>query len=505
MVLAALVATLVGAAGGQAATTGTVAPRIVGGTTASPTDAPWQALVLPGQFLCGGSILDATHVVTAAHCVYDTTDNDAVSSPDEIRVYGGVSDRRQLTGGSVQRVTVISVAIKPDFDPVAFSNDAAVLTLQAPGFSFNGDSVKPIALDDVGHDPSFSDNLQISGWGSTAAQAAGGTNPPTLSNTLQVISDLHKASCAPYGGIDTTIQICAGTLGKDACQGDSGGPLAQSISGTWRLVGIISWGVGCATAQYPGVYTRVAGPDVHAFLVNPTARAETVPVNTSAPVVTGTPAVGGVLSCAAGAWSSGHATEMSFVAADGTVLSTSGSLTVPASVAGSTVTCTVTYANFSGTTTARSAPVAIPAPVPVPVATPPAVITPPPTSTAPQGLPVIPADTRAPTAKVTSARCRGASCVLKLSVSDPQPSSGLARVSVSVTTSYRTSCVRKGKRRSCTKTTRKTLKARATGTGTYTVSTGRLRKGTHVFSVAAADQAGNRQSRAVKVTRRTSR
>lgn len=95
----------------------------------------------------------------------------------------------------------------------------------------------------------------MSGWGTLSS---GSSSLPTILQAVTVnivsSSDCHKAY-ESYGGI-TDNMICAAVSGggKDACQGDSGGPLVADES----LVGLVSWGVGCAEANYPGVYSNVA-------------------------------------------------------------------------------------------------------------------------------------------------------------------------------------------------------------------------------------------------------
>lgn len=52
--------------------------------------------------------------------------------------------------------------------------------------------------------------------------------------------------------------FCASAAGKDSCQGDSGGPAISTVGTTKYLVGVVSWGYGCADPRYPGVYSNVS-------------------------------------------------------------------------------------------------------------------------------------------------------------------------------------------------------------------------------------------------------
>ena len=62
--------------------------------------------------------------------------------------------------------------------------------------------------------------------------------------------------------IDEERNICAGGSAKGGlgtCKGDSGGPLqCQNKDGKWYQVGVVSWGLPCAYANVPDVFTRVA-------------------------------------------------------------------------------------------------------------------------------------------------------------------------------------------------------------------------------------------------------
>merc|ERR1711963_1230214 len=94
-----------------------------------------------------------------------------------------------------------------------------------------------------------------SGWGTLSS---GGSSTDTL-QYVQVPAITNSQCNNAYGGSITDAMICAGYPGigeKDACQGDSGGPFVCSDNGKAVIAGVVSWGNGCALADYPGVYAR---------------------------------------------------------------------------------------------------------------------------------------------------------------------------------------------------------------------------------------------------------
>ncbi|CAL4104373.1 unnamed protein product, partial [Meganyctiphanes norvegica] len=87
--------------------------------------------------------------------------------------------------------------------------------------------------------------------------AGGGDQAKVLMEvTVTTVNNAYCEKSYPGEILDT--MLCAGGEGgKDACQGDSGGPLIASAGNHHVIIGVVSWGRGCAMAGYPGVYTRV--------------------------------------------------------------------------------------------------------------------------------------------------------------------------------------------------------------------------------------------------------
>ncbi|XP_040570357.1 trypsin-1 [Lepeophtheirus salmonis] len=214
--------------------------RIVGGEEAEPNSIPFQiSFQTTGDFhFCGGSVMDKDTVITAAHCC------DSFNSW-EVQVVAGEHDLFS-TSGDEQKIPVKDITYHEMFGSLGMNYEICLLKLKS-SLDLN-EKVKPVALPKK--DQEFTGDVVVSGWGTISSN--GLSSPVLRSVTVQVVSDEY-CSDAYYGSNDET-NICAAAPGKDSCQGDSGGPLAQD--GT--LVGIVSWGYGCATPGYPGVYAKVS-------------------------------------------------------------------------------------------------------------------------------------------------------------------------------------------------------------------------------------------------------
>lgn len=279
-------------------------PLIVGGQDADPGEWPWQAMVLPGDYLCGGSLIAPDWVVTAAHCVVQ--ENGTPFPPAQVQVVLG--KHQYLAADATQQVHAVSQVIAhPSYNPLTADHDVALLKLAAPALL--NSAVQPVPLvrspvDDALVAPG--EIAWVTGWGALAS----GGDPPAVLQEVDVPIVSNSACNVAYGGDITANMLCAGYTqgGKDACQGDSGGPLVVSDGvGGWRLAGIVSWGYECAAPGFPGVYARVSryvawieaqtGPGATSTpptathtAIPPTATATPSSTATATPTATTTPA-----------------------------------------------------------------------------------------------------------------------------------------------------------------------------------------------------------------------
>ncbi len=216
---------------------------IVGILLAGVTD------VYEAQF-CGGTLIAAEWVLTAAHCTFDME-----MSPFFAKDLDVVVGSNQLRNGMGERVAVDRIVRHKDFDFATYYNDIALLHLE-----------RAVAAETVAwaSDTSVMKNslakATVMGWGVTED----GYGATTLKQAnLPIVS---QKSCAAFyaeqGYIVGQSMVCAGykTGGIDACAGDSGGPLLiwNNTTGQWLQIGIVSAGAGCAEPGYYGLYTRLA-------------------------------------------------------------------------------------------------------------------------------------------------------------------------------------------------------------------------------------------------------
>jgi trypsin len=507
---------------------------VVGGVPVDVGDLPWTvALVDPtafdpldGQF-CTGTLIAPTTVLTAQHCV-------AGSLPEEIQV-ASAPDRLSIPisedpadGTELRDVTAIRVHPAGENLEAGGSRwDLALMTLDS-AFSVrtNGAETLPGIATPPGDNSLWvvEDELVVAGFGVYGIDS--GSSDILRAAVVQRFPDngftnlgLGCGEDDVYGtDFEATNMLCAAVPfgGVDSCQGDSGGPLIAPADGTidtdvlddptdWRLVGVTSWGAGCGIEGLPGVYGRLgqdtAGPGpslsmndfarslLDAGIPDPALQPEGNP-GAVLTVSDTTPQVGDTLTCQgadpADFTPAADSVEIVWQISDdpgdpfGFDIATGSTYEVIDLDIGGFLRCVARgrVDGVGGYGEVRSAYTdAVPQPgggqtiieVPVEVPVP-----------SPRDSDV--ASPRVGTVRASCSR-RSRRCTLRFSVSDAEPSAGIAAVLATVKS-------RRG--------FSKSLRARAQDDGSFVLRTGRLKPGRYTVELIAIDRAGNVQGRATK-------
>jgi len=264
--------------------------RIVNGKTAKPNSWPWIAGVLnplsetegsysgliSNRLSCGGSIISSTHILTAAHCVFDD-DNKLMKN---LQVIVGEHDTNyddeKCDDGKCERIVNVNcIKVHPNYNTTSGDFDFAVLRVD--DMKLDGKNRNIVCLPQQGKHIMISqdDNTTacyVAGWGEqTATDGKTDGNdffnyPSTRLQSIRLNVFTHEYCKSKFDweslfGVDAA--FCAGREDerKDSCQGDSGGPLVCVVNDVPVLYGVVSWGEGCAQKKQGGCLRQSSQSD----------------------------------------------------------------------------------------------------------------------------------------------------------------------------------------------------------------------------------------------------
>ncbi|KAF7268471.1 venom protease [Rhynchophorus ferrugineus] len=234
-------------------------PKVVGGVPATLGEFPWVVALgykntkTPSQpkWLCGGSLITKNHVLTAGHCITDTL---YLARVGELNLY------RDDDGAHPVDIPIAKTILHEGYPKNQRLFDIAILVLSR---STDGiDKVWPICLpwkSDLRSRSFENYNPFVAGWGKLYAN--GPSSDVLLKAQVPVVQNsICQSQYRTLSVINDSV-LCAGKGNQDACNGDSGGPLmyGQAIMRQIRfyLIGVVSYGSGCANRDFAGVYARV--------------------------------------------------------------------------------------------------------------------------------------------------------------------------------------------------------------------------------------------------------
>ncbi|XP_051558038.1 coagulation factor VII isoform X1 [Myxocyprinus asiaticus] len=224
--------------------------RIVGGEECPKGHCPWQVLLKYSEKgFCGGVIYKPTWIITAAHCLENLR-------VEFLKIVAGEHDI-EVEEGTEQIIQVDQMIMHPRYVSKTAENDIALLRLRSP-IIYSSYAV-PVCLPqrDMAINVLWTISKHtVSGWGKRSEDG-----PTSRLLRRLIVPRIRTQECIEKSKVSITSNMfCAGYIeGKqDSCQGDSGGPLVTHYRDTTFLLGIVSWGRGCARPGTYGIYTRVS-------------------------------------------------------------------------------------------------------------------------------------------------------------------------------------------------------------------------------------------------------